>query len=279
MRGFAEPDSPSMLWVYERGRQDEKLETGLSRALIRSITIENIADLAADVAETILDSGISDDVLKNIPVFGILFKLYKAGSSIREMLFVKKVARFLEPAGQVVDLDRQRFVQEMEANPEQEQKVGEKVLLLLDRLDDFDKATMIGKLFAAYVEKKIEFWWFQERASAVARCGLPALNALLQNKHHEYMVTEEDWGEKMLHRIEIDPLEELYRAGLLSVDGRPYLEEDAQSTSTENADGTTVYEASHYTLNDVAVSLVKILTGGIASREGWIRKLQEYQKI
>lgn len=263
--------------MAEENRQDEKQEMGFGRALIQSAAKENIMDLASDFAETILDSQDIGDLLKSVPIFGILFKSYKAYLGIRELLFLKKVARFLQAAGEVSDRKRQRFLNEMKNSPKEEQKAGETVLLLLDRIDDFDKASMIGKLFAAHVEERIEFWWFQELASAVVRCSLSALNALLQDKQNEYMVTEENWGEKILRRIEIDPLEELYRAGLLSIERRPYLEEDVQSRARENVDGTTVYDASYYMLNDLAVSLVKILTGRIAPRGGWMRKLKDYQ--
>ena len=71
--------------------------------------------------------------------------------------------------------EKKKFLKKLDANPKFRRKVGETLVLLLDRLDDMEKPELVGKLFKAYMLGRIEFPAFQRLAAAVERAYLPDL--------------------------------------------------------------------------------------------------------
>ena len=56
---------------------------------------DNFSDAGIELSETIIDSLLSDGVLKAIPLIGTLVSLFKAGKQIKDMLYLKKLKAFV----------------------------------------------------------------------------------------------------------------------------------------------------------------------------------------
>jgi hypothetical protein len=52
--------------------------------------------------------------------------------------------------------EQQEFVHQSDNDPKFNKKTGERLLIVLDRLDDEQKADILGKLFRAYMTSQIE---------------------------------------------------------------------------------------------------------------------------
>lgn len=95
------------------------------------------------------------DVLAEFPVIGSAFKVAKAIDSVRDRLLEAKILLFLEGVGNIDDAKRARM-QERLSDEKQSHQVGEQLLLTLDKLTSTEKAKLIGCVFNAFVESKID---------------------------------------------------------------------------------------------------------------------------
>jgi hypothetical protein len=152
-------------------------ETNLEGALVESIATPNLTDLTADLAEVGLDQLIEQGVLRDIPILGTLVGAYRTVGIVRDLLFAKKVIRFLTQLGATSTDERKQFVEAIE-DARQRQRIGETLLLLLDRLDEIDKPTLLGKFFSAYVRGQVDLERFLDLSAALDRVPLSSLPEL-----------------------------------------------------------------------------------------------------
>jgi hypothetical protein len=76
--------------------------------------------------------------------------------------------------------ERQAFVQQFDNDPKFKKKTGERLLIVLDRLDDERKADMLGKLFRAYMSNQIDELLFGRFSGILNRAFFPDLLRLKQ---------------------------------------------------------------------------------------------------
>ncbi len=162
----------------------------LGKALIDSATSDTIKDLAADALELGADALTDNEALKAIPVFGTLLKVLKGIMSFRDYQFTKVLIRFLQAYSKVSDEKRTDFLIRMEDEPDLKRKIGEKLVLILSQLDDFDKAEVLGNLFKAYVEGAFNLTVFYRLAGIVDKAFMQDLRAYSSDKVREQNVLE-----------------------------------------------------------------------------------------
>src|SRR5262245_61944564 len=97
----------------------------LDLSLIESIKSSDLKDIAVDLSEIGLDSLLEDGLLKDIPVFGSLVKLYKTGQTIRDALFAKKLLLFLQGISKVSPEQRRATIEKLNASEDFQKQVGE----------------------------------------------------------------------------------------------------------------------------------------------------------
>ena len=155
------------------------MEQTPEKALVRSLASDSLADLTSKVADVALHAALGSGVLDGIPVVGLLNGLLKTAHNIRETLFVRKLALFLQQLATTPLEARQLFVEQLGGEQEQ-RRFGEALLLLIDRAEDMQKPVIVGRIIAALACGKIE----QEKAlrisSMVDRCYSSDLAHLTQ---------------------------------------------------------------------------------------------------
>ena len=172
---------------------------------LKIIADSELTEIATDTSEIVLDGLLDDGVLKDIPVFGWAVKVFKAQRSIRDRLFLKKVALFARGTERVSEEKREEFKKKIEEDHEHRKKVGESLILFLERHERLEKSLMLGKLFAAYLNKDISYRDFSRLAAALDRAVLEDLEALHNNASHLQML-----------RSQVE--EGLYRCGLMRIE-------------------------------------------------------------
>lgn len=125
--------------------------------------------LVADIAEVGLDTILSDGLLKDIPVLGTAVRLATIVLGVRDALFLRKVATFIKEVetGAEEDQARKDFKSALSENSSEAKRTGETLLLILDRCNDFEKPTILAKVFLAFLSKKITFQEFRRLAAAI----------------------------------------------------------------------------------------------------------------
>jgi hypothetical protein len=175
-----------------------------------------IINIAKDTTEALLDNLIpllkDYPILKDIPVLNIVHSLAQGYGSIRDHLFYKKVERFLHNLGAITENEKNNFRNEM--NDEKfKSKVGENLLLIIEKLDDMDKPKIISKFFTEYIRLHITYDEFRRLCQVVINCPINTLNKIkdiYSVVERRYRITQDENNE-YLDEInqEYDALDEL----------------------------------------------------------------------
>ncbi len=143
--------------------------------IIDEVGQEKLSDLTSDYAELSLDFFMENDTLKDIPFFGTFFKIYKTANNITDQIFLKKLYSFLFHLKEIPLNKRIAFIDNLE---ESKQKVGEKLLILIEKLDDLDKPKIISNLFKATIEEKMTYEDFLIISNSVSNSYINDLKEL-----------------------------------------------------------------------------------------------------
>lgn len=132
----------------------------LPESFAKTLGTSDLTTVGIDVAEVTLDSLINDGALRDLPVIGTLVNLWKAGVTVKDALFLRKLLIFLDRLKEIPVETRRDMINSL-ADKATQENVGEKLLGLLDRLDSSVKARILAGAFSAYVRGGItadEFW-------------------------------------------------------------------------------------------------------------------------
>lgn len=150
--------------------------------LVESVYSPQLGDIMLELSEVGLDQLLDVGFIRDLPVVGGLAKIFKAGLDVRDRLFLAKVAKFLFGLREVPEKDRISFEKKILNDPKFKQKVGQTLVLLLDRLDDLEKPAIVGKCFSCYLSDKVTFSQFRRLSSAINLAFIDDLKALLDLK-------------------------------------------------------------------------------------------------
>ncbi len=190
----------------------------IGTSLIESVCTAGAADVAADVADVALDAVLDEGILKDIPIFGWLVKGYGVVNTIRDRLFLKKMAMFLYGVGQIGENDRNQFREKLMADEIFCRKVGENLVLLLDRQDNFDKAYILGKTFSGYICNKIDYVTLLKLAMTIDRAFIDDLKNL-DTYYTNIKSYDMKLGRPFREFLDDTTSQSLYNAGLVRSEG------------------------------------------------------------
>jgi hypothetical protein len=150
----------------------------IERSFIETLRKSDLSSVAAEVSELAVDRLLDDGLLRDIPVVSTFRSLWKAGATIRDWLFIKKLLKFLVELQELDAEVRNAMVTRLEAEPVFSQKVGESLLLLLDRLDHMEKPSLLGRAFRAYCKGQVDVMQLQVINRVIDRAFVPHLSQL-----------------------------------------------------------------------------------------------------
>lgn len=150
-------------------------ELSSGRSLVRTIAGNQLGDAIFDLAEAALDENLAVGVLKEVPIVGTLVKLARAGQSVSEELFIRKLARFLADLNAMPVEDRESLLEQYPDSSDEQRVLGENLLLALERLDDIKKPAILARFFAAYIKSEIDYLTFSRLARALEKFNIGLL--------------------------------------------------------------------------------------------------------
>lgn len=122
-----------------------------------TLTDSNLENINIDVAEIAIDSVLSDGLLKDLPIVGTLVSLSKLGANIHDKLFLKKILSFLYGLKDVSAEDRSKIIKEIDESKKYRIKVGEKLLYIIDKCDDYEISELVSVVFKYFIEGNISY--------------------------------------------------------------------------------------------------------------------------
>lgn len=134
---------------------------------IKEFSKETIKDYG-DLSLRELSSYFDKELLVDIPYISTAVNLASLGGNIKKAFLAKKLIRFLKELNSISHNERKSFVIKLESS-EESKKIGDKLLVIIDSLDDDDKATILGKLFKRTIEGNLKISDFHRIALSVNR--------------------------------------------------------------------------------------------------------------
>ena len=153
-------------------------DNGLGVAIIEGAWTKEAKDLAANLGEFEIDAFLDDGLLKEIPVIKSLIAFWKAGMSIKDRLFLRKVASFIIGCPGFTEAQVEQFVIDHWHDKKRAAQLGAVIVVILDKLDDLEKPVMLAKVFAAFVRKHISYDAFRRLAAGIDNSSIGDLKAL-----------------------------------------------------------------------------------------------------
>jgi hypothetical protein len=119
-----------------------------------------LKDTLIDVSEAIIDSIISNEILKSIPIIGWISKSITAVDQIRTNFLVKKILIFLKGISDIEEDELQKFQIRYLSNAKDKDKIYEALLIAIDRFNHEDKSRILVSLFKSLIRKEIDISFF-----------------------------------------------------------------------------------------------------------------------
>ena len=127
-----------------------------AESMLESVARSNLRDLASQFAEMGLDSVLDPGIVRDVPIVSTIVALTSSIMAVRDRMLVKKILAFFAAIESVPEDTRRKQIDFLASNPRERQRVGETLMLLLDRLDDFDKPELLARAFSAYLRLQID---------------------------------------------------------------------------------------------------------------------------
>lgn len=135
----------------------------------------NTEDISKELLELTIDSFLKDGIIKNIPVVNTFSAILGMSNSIKNAFFYKKLTFFLYHMDEIPKEERKKF---NDKAIKDDTDFGEKLIYVLDNLDDVKKAEYLAKLYKGYAEGIINYEEFRRLCIALTRIFLGDLEYL-----------------------------------------------------------------------------------------------------
>jgi hypothetical protein len=133
------------------------MKNNLSTSFNETLKDSDLQSVSGNLSELIIDSVLEDGILKDIPVISTIVGLSKIGIKISDRILLNKIISFLFELRDVPKYKREEMVNKIDNSQKYKIKVGEKILLIIERCNDYENSQYVAKLFSAYIIGKINY--------------------------------------------------------------------------------------------------------------------------
>ncbi len=141
--------------------------TNPSLDLEKVLTDSSLPSVAIEYGELFLDGILKEGVLKEMPIVGSIIGGIQFANSIQKHLIVKKLYKFLFELKDIPEETRRSKINEINNSKKYASSVGEMIFELLEKIESDGKPEIIGKLFKAVLEEKIDYRTYLKLAHIV----------------------------------------------------------------------------------------------------------------
>lgn len=141
--------------------------TSLVSSFNETLEKGNIVDTFSQVGEFAIDQAIQNNLLKDIPVFGLLVSGYKTILNIKDYNLTQKIYRFLYHLQDTTPEQRQKFIRKyVDTNQE---NAAASLLDILEKLNNANSVPLVCNLMKAVIEEQISIAQFNRLIIAIQR--------------------------------------------------------------------------------------------------------------
>ena len=154
------------------------MKKSIADDLARTVIAPNRMDLPAEVIEFSIDQVLDEGLLKDIPIVGWIAKGISTANSISDVIFFNKIVRFLYALEGVDPEVQQDCRAKMSVDTHYRRRVGEHLVLIIDKLDSLQKAEVLAKCFKHFLDGDMDHDRFMDLSHVVDRSSLADLKAI-----------------------------------------------------------------------------------------------------
>lgn len=120
---------------------------------------EKLIDIFTDYSEVVIDKLLDGDneLLKEIPLIKTINSIVQFKSTLDEKIFLKKITNFLYSLKDISREKKYEMISRIDNSGAYKQRVGEKLLEILNRIESDLKPTIIGNLFKSFIQEEIDY--------------------------------------------------------------------------------------------------------------------------
>jgi len=175
----------------------------INDSFIQTIGDNGAKDILAEMGEITIDSIVENDAINQIPIIGTLRSVYKIANSVSDYLFIQKLLKFFNELGQISDEQKEKMKLRIQNDLEYQNKVGDHLLEVINKIDDSDKPKLIAKLFRAYIDEKIDLQKFFKYSQIINKSFLPDLLSIKKYYSGQTLSIEESSSLLSLGLLEV----------------------------------------------------------------------------
>lgn len=164
--------------------------SSISTALTATLKDSDLQGVTAEWSEVFLDTLFADGLLKDIPIISSIIGLGKTGLKVTDTLFLKKLLYMIARINEIPSKEREKVINEIDQSKKYRIKIGEKLLYIVDKCDDHERAEIIGIMFKAFLERKLEYHHFLNCAKVIEQCQIEELGNFVLAKANSYAIQE-----------------------------------------------------------------------------------------
>jgi len=139
----------------------------------------SLVEAASELSEAGFDQFLTSDLAKDIPIVGTAIKICTAIDNIRNRLYAAKLRAFISEHENIPADKKESFRRKIAADSKQFDKLGENILLLLERTSDVEKPAYLASVFLAYLDGIIDRSTLRRLWEAIADAFVDDLTDLL----------------------------------------------------------------------------------------------------
>lgn len=189
---------------------------------------QNIEDIGEDYVEIGIDSIMTNEILKEIPIVKTIFSGSKIVSTVYERNMIKNLYIFIKElnAGNIDENKKKKYQDKINSNSQIAEKELGRILILLNQYVDNEKAVILAKLFKSYINEILSWNEFCEYSEIVNRMFIQDIVLLerIRNQNIDLMSNKADEFR----------VERLYSLGLIGITFKPLTYQNIKDGAINN---------------------------------------------
>lgn len=180
-----------------------------------------LSDVCLDVVELGIDTLLSNEMARSIPIVGLLVGAGKTAQNIHDRNLVRQTVKFINAFNEKkISSDKiEKYRKKLKKHPKfAEEELG-RVIILLNSNVDLKKSELLAKFYRAYVSESIDWGVFCELADITSRLFISDLRLLYDIYQHKITDTSQCYGYQVERLISLGVLDSAIKS--MQVSNRP----------------------------------------------------------
>lgn len=128
----------------------------LANTIMHAVSDPNFQEIASDIGDKAIEKYKVNTPLEGVEGVSLSAKVVDYIINVRQQSFFLKISRFLFQLDDISESKRLEFRKQLEENPKYRQRVGEVIILTLEKADRLEKADITGIVMKAMINRKVE---------------------------------------------------------------------------------------------------------------------------